>query len=167
MATKTEDDATRSVAADVQEKGSEVVAAARDQVGSLAGEAREDAAFRISEEVDRRSTEVGRQVGSFGRAVRSSAEELRNDGKTQVATFAEGVAQRIEELGDYLERTDGRRVLDDVEAFARRRPWLTASAAAIGGFVTSRFVKASSERRYEGGSGAYSADPTPARGAVR
>jgi hypothetical protein len=162
MATRTDDDATQSMAADLQEKGSEVVASAREQVGTKAVEVREDAAFRLREEIDKQSTEAGRQVEAVGQAMRSGAEQLRSDGKAPVAGFVEGVAQRLEDLGSYLEHTDAEHVLADVEAFARRRPWLTAGAAALGGFIASRFVKASSERRYDS-----RADTYPDRTAMR
>lgn len=39
-------------------------------------------------------------------------------------------------------------MLQDVERFARERPWLVAGAAAAAGLIASRFLKASSERRF-------------------
>ena len=39
-------------------------------------------------------------------------------------------------------------MLTDLERFARRRPWVTAGAGVLAGFVASRFVKASADRRY-------------------
>jgi hypothetical protein len=38
--------------------------------------------------------------------------------------------------------------LRDVEEFARRRPWLVAGIGVVAGLAGSRFLKASSERRY-------------------
>jgi hypothetical protein len=60
----------------------------------------------------------------------------------------EAVADRGERLGTYLVGADGQRLLRDVEGFARRQPWLIAGAGALAGFLTSRFVKASSGNRY-------------------
>jgi hypothetical protein len=58
-------------------------------------------------------------------------------------------ADRLEQLGGYLERVDGRSMLDDVERFARTRPWVVAGVAAAAGFAASRVLRASSESRYD------------------
>jgi len=58
------------------------------------------------------------------------------------------IARRAEDLGGYLQSSQADKILADLESFARRRPWLTAAAGMLGGFLASRFVKASSERRY-------------------
>jgi hypothetical protein len=61
----------------------------------------------------------------------------------------EGVAQRVEKLGQYLAANDGDRLLRDVERMARNQPWLIVGGGAVLGFVAARFTKASSTRRYE------------------
>ena len=58
------------------------------------------------------------------------------------------MAERSDRLGAYLTRTDGDGLLRDVEDFARRQPWLVVGAGAVAGFLTARFVKASSDARY-------------------
>jgi hypothetical protein len=58
------------------------------------------------------------------------------------------IARRAEDLGDYLKSAQADQILSDLERFARRRPWVTAAAGVLGGFVASRFVKASADRRY-------------------
>jgi hypothetical protein len=148
MATKTTDDASQGVVAEVQEKTAEMMTTAREQVGSVAAEAREDAAFQLREQVDARSTQAGEQVEAFGSALRASTDRLRTEGKSSTAAIVDGLAERVEGLGSYLQSTDADRMLGDVEAFARRRPWVTAGAAALAGFVASRLVRASGERRY-------------------
>ena len=71
------------------------------------------------------------------------------EGKEAPARAVQQAAQKIEDLGGYLRSADADRILGDVERFARRRPWLTATTGVVAGFLASRFVKASSERRYE------------------
>ena len=132
-----------------QEKGKELVSQAQDQVQEKATELKSEAAFQIREQVDRRSTEVGEQVQSFGQALRHSSERLRTEGKDTPAKLVEQVADKADDLGSYLRSVDGDRILADVEDFTRRRPWLAASVGAAAGFVASRFLKASSDRRYE------------------
>jgi len=72
--------------------------------------------------------------------------------KTRLATPAklvEGVSRRADDLGRYLRTSDANQILDDAEGIARRNPWLTALAGAAAGFAASRFLKASSGRRYD------------------
>ena len=134
---------------EVREKGAEIASAAQEQLGAKTSELRSEASFQISEQVNERSTQVGEQVRAMGHALRTGAEQLRSEGKSTPANFAEQAAGRAEELGRYLQSADGDRIMRDVENFARRRPWLMAGAGALAGFVASRLVKASSDRRYE------------------
>ena len=80
---------------------------------------------------------------------RSVAEELRNQGKHQPAKLAEQAADRAESLGNYLQNANGDRILRDVEDFGRRQPWAVIAGGLALGFAASRFLKASSSRRYE------------------
>ena len=80
---------------------------------------------------------------------RSVAEELRNQGKDQPAKLAEQAADRAERFGDYLQRSDGDTILGDIEDFGRQRPWAVIAGGIALGFAASRFLKASSTRRYE------------------
>ena len=65
--------------------------------------------------------------------------------------MAEQVADRAESFGSYLRDADGERLLRDVEDVARRQPWLVAAGGLALGFAASRFLKASSSRRYQTG----------------
>jgi hypothetical protein len=106
---------------------------------------------RLRDQVDQRSTQAGDQVQSAAQDVRKLAEQLRNQGKDTPARAAEQVADRVESFGSYLRDADGERLLGDVEAVARRQPWLVAAGGLALGFVASRFLKASSSRRYQAG----------------
>ena len=103
----------------------------------------------MRDQVDQRSTEAGERVGSTASDIRSVGEELRRQGKDQPAKLAEQAADRAESLGDYLRRTDGDTILRDVEDFGRRQPWAVIAGGLAIGFAASRFLKASSSRRYE------------------
>jgi hypothetical protein len=129
--------------------GSEGVASqAQDKAKEAAGEAR----GRVREEVDRRSTDIGGRVGSSAGDARSVAEELRKQGKDTPARYVEQAADRAERLGSYLERSDGDRIVRDVEDFARRNPWAVAAGGLALGFAASRMLKASSSERYRSAS---------------
>jgi hypothetical protein len=108
---------------------------------------------RLREQIDQRSTNAGEQVHSTANDVRSVADELRRQGKETPARLAEQVADRVDSLGSYLRNADGERMLGDVERYARRQPWAVAAGAVALGFVASRFLKASSGRRYQSSAG--------------
>src|SRR5205814_1019822 len=104
---------------------------------------------RVQQEVDQRSTQAGEQAQTIAQAFRQTAGHLRDGGNDPHAKLAEQAAQRIERVGGYLRDSDGNELLGDVEEFARGRPWLVGAAAAAVGFAGSRFLKASSSRRYD------------------
>jgi hypothetical protein len=106
---------------------------------------------RLRDQVDQRSTQAGHQVQSAAQDVRRVAEQLRGQGKDTPARVAKQVADRAESFGSYLRDADGERLLGDAEAVARRQPWLVAAGGLALGFAASRFLKASSSRRYQAG----------------
>jgi ElaB/YqjD/DUF883 family membrane-anchored ribosome-binding protein len=106
---------------------------------------------KLGETLDQRTNAAGVQARKMAQALRQSGEQLSNEENAQQAAgLAEGAAERIERLGGYLERTSGAELVRDVEDFARRRPWMIAGIGLVAGLAASRFLKASSERRYDG-----------------
>src|SRR3954469_18685496 len=120
-----------------------------EQAKEKAQEVKGQAKNRVSEQVDQRSTQAGQQVSSMADDARSVAEQLRGQGKDQPAKLAEQAAERAQSLGDYLQRSDGDAILRDLEDFGRRQPWAVIAGGLALGFAASRFLKASSSRRYE------------------
>lgn len=137
-------DKAREVTSQAQDKATEVASQAQDRAREAAGQAR----GRVREQVDRRSTQLGEQVSSTASDARSVAEELRNQGKQTPARYVEQAAERAERLGGYLHESDGDRLLNDVEDFARRNTWAVVAGGLALGFAASRLLKASSADRY-------------------
>jgi hypothetical protein len=127
-----------------QDKAKEAAAQAQDK----AREAADHARGRVRDQLDQRSTQLGEQVGSSVGDARSVAEQLRNQGKLTPARYVEQAADRAERLGGYLRESDGDRLLNDVEDFARRNTWAVALGGLALGFAASRLLKASSSDRY-------------------
>ena len=118
---------------------------------------------RLKEQVDERSTQAGQQVNTVADDVRTVAGELRNQGKDKPAQYAEQAAERVQSVGQWLERSDGDQIVRDVENFARRNPWAVAAGGVVLGLAASRFLKASSSERYRASvSNGNGATPTPA-----
>jgi hypothetical protein len=137
-----------STSEQVRDQVREKAQVAQDTAKGALGQARS----RLRDQVDQRSTQAGDQVQSAAQDVRNVAEQLRSQGKDTPARVAEQVADRAESFGSYLRDADGERLLRDVEDFARRQPWLVAAGGLALGVAASRFLKASSGRRYQVGS---------------
>ena len=130
-------------------KVQDVASTAQDKASELTSEGKS----RLAEQLDQRTTDAGSQARSVAQALRSSTERLQEDGNTQAASVAGRAADQIERVGSYLEQHSGDDLLRDVENFARRRPWMIAGAGLLVGITASRFLKASSEKRYSAYSG--------------
>jgi ElaB/YqjD/DUF883 family membrane-anchored ribosome-binding protein len=134
---------------------------AASQVQSAAASAQEKAVelkqqgrSKLGESLDERTNQAGGQARKMAQVLRQSGGQLREEGQgEQVASLAEGAAEQVERLGSYLEQSSGNELLRDVEQFARRRPWIVAGFGLLAGLAGSRFLKASSERRYGSGQG--------------
>jgi ElaB/YqjD/DUF883 family membrane-anchored ribosome-binding protein len=127
----------------------------KDQVGEQAQVAQakargaaDQARSRLRDQVDQRSTQAGERLSGSAADVRGVAEELRRQGKDTPARMAEQAAGQADRMADYLKAASGERILRDVEDFARGNPWAVAAGGLALGFAASRFLKASSSRRY-------------------
>jgi hypothetical protein len=133
-----------STTGQVKDQARDKAQVAQDKARGALGQAR----GQLRDQVDRRSTQAGERISTQAGDVRSIAEELRRQGKDTPAKMIDQVAGQAERLGDYLTDAGGDRILRDVEDLARRKPWLVAAGGLVLGFAGSRFLKASSSRRY-------------------
>src|SRR4051794_41465807 len=117
------------------DQAKETAQQATDQAKQTAQQATQQARGRVSDEVDRRSTDAGQQASSVADAFRQSAQQLRQDGKDGVAKPIEQVADRVQSAGSWLERSSGDDILGDVEDFARRKPLAVLAGGAVVGFA--------------------------------
>jgi ElaB/YqjD/DUF883 family membrane-anchored ribosome-binding protein len=114
-----------------------------------ASELREQGSARVRDQFDERSTKAGSQVRALAEALRRSGNELSNEDNSSASQLTTQAADRIERVGNYLERKSGDELMRDVERFVRRRPWMLAGLGMLVGAAAARFVKASSEQRYD------------------
>jgi len=126
---------------------------AQEKVQEKAQEVRGQVSSRVREQVDTRSTQAGEQVSSLAEAMHRTGETLRNEGNDAPAKVTDAVAERADRRGSYLREADADAILRDVENLARRQPWLFAAGGVALGLVASRFLKASSGRRYQSANG--------------
>jgi gas vesicle protein len=148
MATEQTSGRPGGAVAEVKEKGDELLSSTQRQIATKTRELGEDVSFQVREQLDERSTQAGEHVQAVGHALQTGVEQLRSEGKDVPAKVMTEVAERAEDLGAYLQSAQADRMLTDLERIARRRPWVTAGAGVLAGFVASRFLKASADRRY-------------------
>jgi len=147
--------AGKQAAGPAEEKAREVAGEAKSHAQAAAGQAKDHAAAQV----DQKSTQVGQQIGSQGEALEGVAGELRKQGKDGPAKVAEQAAEKVKNVGDYLEQADGEKLLEGAQKVARDNPAAAAAVGAAAGFAAGRVIKASLD---DGGSTESAQAPDPA-----
>lgn len=129
---------------DARAKAQEVAGQAQEQAQAAAGQAQ----AKLREQLDQRSSQLAEQISQQTSDLRSVSEALREQGKDSPAQAADRLAGYAEKVGGYLRETKADAMLGDAEDFGRRQPATVAAGALALGFAASRFLKASSSRRY-------------------
>jgi hypothetical protein len=124
-----------------------------DRVQNTARQAGGHAQQKLREQLDQRTSQAAARITEQASDMRSVSEALREQGKGGPAKAAERMAGYAERVGDYLRERDSDQLLADAEDFGRRQPWAIATGGLALGFAASRFLKASSSRRYQNRSG--------------
>jgi hypothetical protein len=119
-----------------------------EQGQEMAQEGVAKAGGALREQLDQRSSQAGEKVSGTAQDLRSVSEELRNQGKETPAKIADKAAERTNQIGSYLQESNGERLLEDIEDLGRRQPMAVLAGGLVVGLVAARFLKASSESRY-------------------
>jgi len=146
MSTTTHDTGSEGIVDQAKTELGDVASTVQDKAVELKQQGRS----KLGETLDQRTTDAGGQARQAAQVLRQSSSQLTqtSGSSPQVAHLTQMAADRVEQLGGYLERTNGDQLLRDAEDFARRRPWMVAGFGLVAGLAASRFLKASSERRY-------------------
>jgi hypothetical protein len=120
----------------------------KEQVQGAAQSAASGAQEMVRQQVDQRATQVGEEVTSVAEELRGVSEHLRED-NPRSAGLAGQVADKAEGLGSYLRESDADALLSDAEDLGRRQPWLVLGGGLLLGLAAARFLKASSQQRYQ------------------
>jgi hypothetical protein len=145
------------VAGDDEHSARTTVAEIAGQAQSTGQQAAGQAQQNLREQLNERSSQVAEKITEQASDMRSVSEALREQGKDGPARAADRIAGYAENVGGYLREKDSDQLLADMEDFGRRQPWAIAAGGLTLGFIASRFLKASSSRRYQ----ARAADSQP------
>jgi hypothetical protein len=140
----TGDSGASDASARAPEKAQEVVGQAQEKAQAATGQAQD----KLREQLDQRSSQLAEQINEQASDLRSVAESLREQDKDGPAKAADRLAGYAEKVGGYLRDKDSEGLLGDAEDFGRRKPAAVAGGSLLLGFLASRFLKASSSRRY-------------------
>jgi len=126
---------TGQVAQTAKEEAKAVVQEATTEARDLAGQARTEVKAKFDDQRQRLSGALRTSGQEFAQFARS---EEQSPLTKELARRAGEYAQNV---GDYLDRADTGRVLNDVRSFARRRPGAFLLIATIGGVVVGRLTR--------------------------
>lgn len=154
-------DADSETPADVRGKAQDRAEQAAGQAQEKAQQAAGQAQAKMREQVDQRSNQLAGQVRQQASDLRSVSGALRDQGKDRPAQAVDRLAGYAEQAGSYLRDKDADAMLNDAEDFGRQKPAAVAAGALALGFVASRFLKASSRRRYSARNSHQPPSPRP------
>lgn len=117
---------------DLGQHASEKVAEATDTAKSFAGDQKDLAAG---------------QINGIASAISKVADELDGSSQQTVARYARDLAAGISSMGKTVEQHDVDELMGLAQDFGRKQPVAFLGAAALAGFVASRFAMASAHRR--------------------
>jgi ElaB/YqjD/DUF883 family membrane-anchored ribosome-binding protein len=129
--------------------GTSVAAQAQEKVQQTAQQAGSTAARYVRQQTESRGQQIATELQNVAQALQRSSHALHADGNSTAANAIEQVTERLQSLGGYLGSTGGDTMLRDLETFGRRKPWGMIGLGMGLGVAASRFLKASSSRRFE------------------
>jgi len=139
-------DSSETVSDKARRKLNEVSSEARKQVHKLADkatEAAEQARRQGEKAIHEQKSKVSENVSRYSSVVRGVAEKFREEENTQIAGYADQMADQLDRLAGYLSWRDMNGLLNDAQDMARRRPDVFYGGMFVAGLALSRFLKAS------------------------
>ncbi len=124
-----------------KQQGQQIAQQARQQASQLANRGGE----QVKSQLDYQKHQVAQRLTPVQSALRETAQQLRRQGQGPVAGYADQASDQVERFSGYLRETSVDEITDEVRGFARGRPALFLGGAALLGFLSTRFLKSSSQ----------------------
>jgi hypothetical protein len=134
---------TRHVASVAQDEAKNVASEATNQARSLVGQA----TTQVEEQSREQARRLAGTVRTFGDDLQSMAASSEGG---MAADLARQVADRARSLSSQLETREPRDLLDDVRAYARRKPGTFLLGALAAGVVAGRLARGAKEAQSDG-----------------
>lgn len=133
----------KGAAEDVASEAKETANVLKDEAVKQARETGSRLREQARATLDESKSQVAAQVGSVAASFRRSGEQLRNDNHQDLARYNDLLAERVEEVADYLRDRDANGIWRDVERTARRQPVLFFGGLLALGVVSAQFLRPS------------------------
>jgi hypothetical protein len=124
-----------------------VFEAARERAGAQVGELVEQVKHEGEEFLSERKSLVAGQFTNISGAIRRAADKLHDTDSKFIADYVDRAADKVDDVGRYIDEHDLRDVVEDVGVVARRQPLLFAGGMFLAGLAAARFLKASTAER--------------------
>lgn len=126
--------------------GKNVAATAKDEAANVASEAKDQAKGLLSSVGSQVKDQAGTQQQKLAETVHSFAKQLGGMASGDVESgpltdLAKQASAKVGEIGHLLENKEPREILDDVSAFARRRPGLFLVLCGAAGVLAGRVTR--------------------------
>jgi hypothetical protein len=126
----------------------------KDRLKDDFGEMKRTAGEQLDAALDRAETAsaegktyIAKSVSGIAAAIEKVGRELEQGAQPEIGRYAIGVGQGIERFARDIRDRDLGEIARIAEEFGRKRPVAFLGAAALAGFATSRFLRASAERQ--------------------
>jgi len=129
-------EAGQGVAHEAAAQASNVVGEAKNQFSSLVDQTKRE----VRTQLDSRSQQAASGLQSLSRQL-TALKEGRMDEAGGVRDMLSDLQQRVQRYSDSIQQRGPNAMVDDVTAFARRRPMTFLVGAALGGFAIGRLVR--------------------------
>jgi hypothetical protein len=126
--------------------GKNVASTAKDEAVNVATEAKDQARGLLSSVTSQVQEQAGTQKQKIAETVHSFAKELGGMGSGEgtsgpITDLAKQASAKVGEVGHFLETKEPREILDEVSAFARRRPGLFLVLCGAAGVLAGRVTR--------------------------
>jgi hypothetical protein len=160
--TRRPDDAGQHLPAQMRTDASHVAEKAQHELDAVKQRAAEDvrelgheAKARVGEATDKaksfandQKSLAADQINGVADAIGKVADELDGSDQATVARYARDLASGLSSMGRTVEERDVDDLMGMAQDFGRKQPVAFLGAAALAGFVASRFALASAHRRH-------------------
>jgi hypothetical protein len=139
------------------EEGRRVAGVAQDEAGNVAAEAKDQVANLLDQAKSQVSEQGGVQRDRLVQTLTTLGDDLdhmasQTDRSGMATDLARQAAGRVRALGNQLDGREPSEILDDVRAFARRRPAAFLFGALAAGVVAGRITRGAKDSQSSAGS---------------
>ena len=141
-----------STSGSATEEGRRVAGVAKNEAGQVAAEARDQVAELLEEAKSQLSEQGSTQRDRLVATLTTLGDDLehmaqQSDRSGMATDLARQAAGRVRDLGNRLDGREPSQILDDVRAFARRRPGTFLLGAVAAGVLAGRLTRGAKESR--------------------